>query len=55
MTDEYINPGDTVLGIYKDKYPDIMSWPAWARDKLISKWEESNVGRDADKIQANET
>ena len=55
MTDEYINPGDTVLGIYKDKYPDIMSWPAWARDKLISKWEESNVGRDADKIQAQET
>ena len=54
MTEEYINPGDTVFEIYKEKYPNIMSWPAWARDELISKWEGSNVGRDADRVQSGE-
>jgi hypothetical protein len=55
MTEEYINPGDTVLGIYKDKkYPNIMSWPAWARDDLLSSWEDENPGRNRDEIQAGE-
>ena len=56
MTDEYINPGDTVLGIYKDKkYPNIMSWPAWAREDLLASWEDENTGRNRDEIQAKET
>ena len=55
MTEEYINPGDTVLGIYKNKYPNIMSWPAWAREDLLSSWEDKNLGRNRDEIRAQET
>jgi len=55
MNEEYINRGDTVLGIYKDKYyKDIMQWPAHARETLLSKWEDENLGRDRDEIQAGE-
>jgi hypothetical protein len=56
MTEEFINPGDTVLGIYKDRYyKDIMQWPAHAREALLSKWEDENLGRNRNRIQSGET
>jgi hypothetical protein len=55
MTEEFIKSGDTVLGIYKDRYyKDIMQWPAHAREALLSKWEDENLGRNRNRIQSGE-
>lgn len=56
MAEKYIHSGDTVWDRYKeDDYPNIMSWPAWARKDLMKDWRQANPGRDEDVIQAGET
>jgi len=55
MAEKYIYSGDTVLGRYKeDDYPNIMSWPAWARKDLMQDWRLANPGRDENVIKAEE-